>query len=293
MIVVPSESDLVVRQRQSIPVKQKIAVFILVVFVGFVFVIGFGFYFGHWHHGFARTVARILPLPAASVEGDIIWYHDVVELAAAFELGKENKVFDSFDEALDVAIDRKLLTHLAEDIGVEVSKDEVADYALDDPSLQGFLDELRWNEADYRKYVVAPLLLSQGAEEAVYGADAYQNEAYDRAKKLLDDIERGIDFGDLAKQYSDDISSDFEGDIGYFGEDNIDAGFLPALELEFDEVSGILDIGTYYAIAKAYDVIGEGEDLLVGLQIITVNKAGLDKVLEEFTKDRDVRFFVR
>ncbi|MFH1632179.1 MAG: peptidylprolyl isomerase [bacterium] len=294
MIVVPRESQQPETHR-SLPRKYLALFFVLFLLAAIVAILVFGFLFGHWHQGLARSASRVLPVPAASVEGGIVWYRDVVELAAAFEASKDgaDSYASAFDEALEVAVERKHMEQLADYLGVVVTDDEIQAYEVEEGSLNEFLDFVGWSVKDYRKHVVRPLLISQHSEDAVYKADDYQLAALARAEKLYDDIELGIDFGDLARMYSDDISSEYNGDIGYFGKDDIYEGLESVFDLEVNEVSGVLDGGEYFAIVKVYDSIEDDGEVLLALKIITVGKAGLDEVMEEFSRGREVKFYVR
>ncbi|PIX62017.1 hypothetical protein CO057_03155 [Candidatus Uhrbacteria bacterium CG_4_9_14_0_2_um_filter_41_50] len=269
-----------------------VATFIFLILISFVFFIGVhGFYFQNWHTGAARVAAKFLPIPAAIVEGDIIWYKQVSETANLL-IAAEEESEGAFDMALEAVIRQVYVEHLAEELGVSVTRDEVSAYEVD--MIDGFLEEVGWSEREYRNYVVKPLLLAQKTEEALLNSYDYQAIARDDLAKVLLDLELGIPFSDLAEQYSEDGSAVFGGDIGLFEKFKLPVGMEPVWDLEVDQVSEILDLGDSYALVKVYDnVVLEGERTHVALQVILVKKATLSEVLEDFARAQEVKVFVR
>ncbi|MFH1712208.1 MAG: peptidylprolyl isomerase [Patescibacteria group bacterium] len=282
--------------RPKLRTSHAIAFFILIVVVGGLLFSAFGFYFIHWRGDLARQVSHFLPLPAASVEGDKILYRDIAELAVLLEQSNGDGIFnDPWDEALELAIKRKHTEHLAQEMQVFIGSQTIADYKLDEAEIADLLTAIDWTSDDYRKYIVGPLLLSQKLEQAVFDSQIYQESAYDRAELIMDNIELGISFTDLARQYSQDLSSSLGGDFGYVTMADLDEGLEDIFDLEAGETSDILEGPEYFAIAYVYDVVPNQEDggILVGLQLITVNKNGLSYALSQYMTDREVIFYVR
>ncbi len=268
--------------------------FVLLISVSMIFFIGVhGFYFQNWHTGSARVVAKYLPIPAASVEGDIVWYKQVSETANLFSV-VDNGQEDAFESAFEAAIRQKYILHLAQELGVTVTKDEINSYPINEQEIATYLFEIDWSENEYRKYIVTPLLYAQKTEEALLSSYDYQAIARGELDKVLLDVELGIPFSDLAVQYSEDSSAVFGGDIGLYEQTDLPAGMELVWDLEVDELSDILDLGDAYALVKVYDdVILEGERTNVALQLILVKKATLAEVLEDYAKTEDVKVFVR
>ena len=76
-----------------------------------------------------------------------------------------------------------------------------------------------------------------------------------RADKILDDLKRGGDFAELAREYSLDIpTKDKGGDLGYFAEGTLLPDFEEACgKLEVGEVSGAVKTGLGYHVIKILD----------------------------------------
>ena len=74
------------------------------------------------------------------------------------------------------------------------------------------------------------------------------------AQEVLDKINAGEDFAELAKEYSTDGSAENGGDLGFFGKGDMVAEFEDAAwALEMDEVSGIVKTEYGYHIIKKTD----------------------------------------
>lgn len=265
----------------------------LATMVGLVFGLGLlvkGIYMDHWTNGPVRTFTKIIPIPAASVNGEMIYYDDVAELAtltAATDVSEE----DPFAVALEVAIRRKHMEQLAAEFGIDGDQllkesDETIDQEL--------IQDLGWSEKMYRRHILRPLLIAQALEQEVYTSAEYQEPAHQRMEGIVNNIELGINFTDLAIQYSEGGAAPAGGDIGYVTRDELEEGLRPLFDLDADEYSDILEADTFFAVGYVYDVIEVlGEKEQIGAQIITINKQTLAEALEEYIPQQEVKVFVR
>lgn len=283
--------------RKKIPRSYIVLFFFIVLFFisfSYVFV---GFYFNHWYTGPARIAARVLPLPAVVVDNEIVWYTDISEMANVFAVASESfvtEIDDPFQFAINRNVSNTHLNHLADQLGISVSRTEVREYEISDTDLDVFLKKVGWTESQYRRYIVEPLLIAQVTEEAVYSSSELQSSAKERIENIERDIQLGIKFSDLAVQYSDDLSSDNGGFIGLFTDEDLPIGLESVFNMEVDAVSGVLETPTDFAIVYINDATEiDDERVRVGLQIITIHKDSLADVLDEFVKDVPVYYFVR
>lgn len=257
----------------------------------------FALYLGHGYTGAARLFAHVVPIPAAIVEGDVIWYAEVAEFANVFDRARAEEgadVPDPFQAALDRAVSNAHLRSYAESIGVQVTRSDVQSYVIDDEDFETFLHDVHWSESRYRRLVIEPLLYAQAAEAIVYDDAAQQIASSERVTNVKRDLERGIRFEDLAIQYSDDPSGTSGGFLGFYTKDAMPSG----LEEVFDDAvrtpSEILDTDGAFVIAQIYDtIIIDGERAQVALQIISIKKTGLAPVLETYVEGRKVWYLVR
>lgn len=281
-------------KKRKLPIKYTVLFFVLVLFFVGTFSLYLGFYKSHWHNGFARSIVSVVPLPVASVEGETVWYKEVIELSLIFDFQDDsNHLEDAFDKALEIAIDRRHLEQLADDLSVSILESDVLNYEIKNEN--EFLTKIGWSEKDYRKYIVRPLLISQAVESTAYSSLEHQKIAHAEIESIKENVDLGVSFIDLAKQYSDDSSSVLGGDVGYFKKSDFGEGLESIFDLEVGEVSEILEAEEYFVIAKVYDVILDEnkERDQVGVYIITVDKNDLSVVLEEYKKGREVKIFVK
>jgi hypothetical protein len=246
----------------------------------------------HWRTGFGRTLSGIVPFPAATVGFQVVWYHEVVELAEVLdEFQTDDSVADSFDRALNLAVRRRLIEKLAGDLGVTVTDEEIP---APTPEVLSLMAVHGWSEADYRKYLSRPLLLAQKTEDQLQLSDEFQEIAKKKLQVVQDHLALGIAFSDIANQYSEDSSAAYGGDIGYFYRDELPAGLEGIFEAALNEPTEILEVPDGFVIAMLYDAIEiDGVRSEVGVRIIKARKATLAEVLEIFSPSQTVWYLVR
>jgi len=283
--------------RKPIPRSYLVVFFSLVLFfVTFSYAL-FGFYLEHWYAGPARIAARVLPLPAALIEGEVLWYEDISEFANVFEVsGKDvgTDITDPFQSGLERASRNIHLEHFATKLGIEVTKAELENYEIVDESFELFLESVGWNEKRYRSYVVRSLLLAQKLEAEVLSNAEYQTKVYAEMENVLQDIELGLSFDDVAIQSSEDVSAEIGGYSGFFTKEDLPEGLQSAFSLDLYEVSDILETEEAFYVVRPYEIVGFGEDRLqIALQIIVRNKQLLAPALDAFIETQSEWYFIR
>ncbi len=262
-----------------------IGVFALLAAALVVWTVWYGFWHTHWHEGWARTAAQVLPFPVASVEGDIIWYGEVSELANRYESLRDLEANEGFSLAASALVDLKHTEHFALELGVNLS--DISE--VDQEGVEDLLAMTGWNSDEYDQYVAYPQALALAVEQAVYSSQEYQLSARLEIEELYDQINRGVPFIDIAATNSDHLSAAYNGDLGEVGVEDIDLGLRSIFELKADEVSPILETETYFAIVLVEEVFeDEEEGTIVSARIITIDKVGLSEALEVFTRTQDV-----
>lgn len=207
-----------------------VAVLVLAVFTGVVRVYAFGA-----TDKFTVTVARILRLPVAKINGTVALYTDYAEDLHAITImrnyDKANKGpggaltdQEMSDQVLLRLANNALLDEVAPIYGVTV---EAADIdSLKANLLQQFqnVDELNtelkkrygWTLADYEKKVMRSFVLQGKLSEKLAADEKLKAEIKDQAQKVLDQAKGGADFAALATQYGQDGTKDLGGDLGFF-----------------------------------------------------------------------------
>ncbi|MCA9348596.1 peptidylprolyl isomerase [Candidatus Saccharibacteria bacterium] len=225
---------------------------------------------------FYYNVTKIVPMPIARVGGSFVYYDDYLfELRRYVHYFESQQNVDFSSEAgqaslreqqkrsIDKVIEDVYIAKLARQKNISVSNDEVdAEIALlreqnklgsDEEAFEEvLLDFWGWTINDYRQYVRKELLKQKVTE-------AYDDQAWTRAREVEQKLEAGADFADLAAEYSDDLASAANG--GEYGfdlnleENNEDPQVLEAVfGLKKGQVSEVINTGYRLEIVKVLDV---------------------------------------
>lgn len=216
----------------------------------------------HAHHGIARVAARIVPVPAAVVDGRVVWYATVVERAIALETVADVPHEDAMARALVLAKRRAVLDNLAAEFGIEQYADQ---------------------------YVLA-----KQVEAAALGDAALQATARGRLERVQLKYEQGIRFADLAGEYGEGAAALTAGSLGYVNPMTLPEDLKTvASTIAGGEVSDIVETTYAFWLVKAEDVI-ESEDgtRSVWLRVIEVKKDLLGDVVDERLEKARVREFL-
>jgi peptidyl-prolyl cis-trans isomerase SurA len=109
-------------------------------------------------------------------------------------------------------------------------------------------------------------------------SEKIRNEKLQLAKKVLQEIQKGKDFAELAKKYSEDISASSGGDVGFVTKGKMVREFEDAVfSLKAGQISGVVETEYGYHIIKVEEVL-PGETLTLKevkepiTQILTLEK---------------------
>ncbi len=289
-------------------------------------VFGFCLYRYQWHGGVAEVVTKVLPYPAAIVNGKVIRYADFQDHLQALErfyrdqqaTAVSGSVFP--DEAelkrrvLDQLIKDRLAESLAARYGIVVTSED-ADRAYDATILdQSALAaptgkakaEARASDTLRRMYDLRPsqfktgilhdFLVRQQLERAVQSDEALNAENRKKAEAALAELRAGKSFKDVAASYSEDRAiAPSGGDRGLIGR-----GLLPpevetaAFALKPGETSGVIKSAFGYHVLRVVDrQEANGQVAKVHLLEILVRPIQLDDYLESQKKSASIIVFVR
>ena len=180
----------------------------------------------HATGGVARSLSRLVLIPAAVVNGHPVSYSKVIKLARYIKdsTGDYDKK-TAFDEALKVSVYRLYIDELARAHGVIVTESELEAYSDDE---------------DYQKYILTPLLLTQKTAVVVESDEVYQAEALETMESIRKKLAQGMPFGDVAQNFSQDASAAARGDLGIMNMGMLEAWLVPAVALEPGDISAVL-----------------------------------------------------
>lgn len=296
------------------------------VFASLVVAFGFGLYRYGWRGGVTEIVTKVLPYPAALVEGRPIRYSEYQEDLAVLERFYEaergraapGSVFPTMEDlkrrVLDRLIKDKLASVLAERYGVVVTSDDVKKVYDTTILEQASLDtvggkaraEARAAETLERLYglrpsqfktrVLHPFLIRQKLEIAVQDDEELNADKRRKAEAARQQLLEGKDFKDVALAFSEDPSAAATGgDRGFIGR-----GLLApevetaAFALEDGETSEVVkSVFGYHVLRVTGRQRQGGETVKVKLQEILVRPIQLDDWLEAQKKTASIIVFVR
>lgn len=235
------------------------------------------FFLFHFFNNSAIFFSRFIVVPAVVLGGDsdssriTLSYREVAQLA---------RLVESFDEALKIDVHRMYVEQLADELGVTVSAEEIADYAASNKQLNDNLVTTGWSENDYLEFVVGPLLLAHKVELAAYDNHASQEPAQQELAGLLSKVDQGIPFADVAKYFSQDFASaKLSGSFELTAVEQLPAWLTPAVKLSPGDRSQILSAGDAYWVVELVSRETIDDQEYVRFRGIAVKKKSLGEII--------------
>ena len=253
------------------------------------------FFITHAANGIFRPLSSLVIIPAAKVQNKSMSYRYVVEMAHGLEgFGGATERKDAFDRALALSVYRLYIEALADKLDVKVSKDELVAYPIDQAVIAPGLELAKWNEADYRKFIVEPLLLAQKTEAAVSGNPVYQAEALETMESLRRKIAQGMPFADVAEGFSQDPSALSRGDLGVMSMGTLMSWLQPATTLAPGDISEILHAPNAYWTVTLIEYFPSevAEQAAVHFRGIAVKKKSFGAVIGDAMAENPAWVFV-
>lgn len=249
---------------------------------------------------FMYGVTQVVPFPVAIVNNRPVSYNDYLFELRHYMHYYETQQHTDFDtkegkqqlavfeqRSYDQVIQNAYVQELADKYDISVSESDV-DKAVtqvraqnrlgaSDDVFQSVLSEFwGWSVTDFRRELKQELL----AQKVV---DRLDTKTHDRANQVLAQLQQGADFGDLAKQASDDQSTKANG--GDYGAliDRTNTQIAPQIidalfKLSAGQYSGIINTGDTLTIVKVTQVQGtqvRASDISFTFQPITTYTAPL------------------
>lgn len=238
--------------------------------------------FFHVGDGVMRSFSRFV-LPPAWISLSPISYHRVVETAHAFVA---LDIAPTYQEAFPLALGfvlRDVRTMDLLDDGV-VSGETILTKA-DQISLlaQGI------SEKEQQKYIEAPLFRSRSAE-------SLRNEMLPsqemRLQNVLEKIELGMPFADIARYFSEDSSAMSGGDLGVFLVSELPVWAQDTATMEVNEIRSDFVGADAFWVLKVVDAGDEGVEAWVQIRGIAINKPTLGAILRAHAAEHAAWVFV-
>lgn len=237
---------------------------IIAVLVVVLVVFGFGVYnYGWYQNALGAKIVRVFHFPAAYVNYRSLSLGDLLDDARTLEniYAKQAEAVPEFSppslseikkNVLDRMIKEELVYQKARNYGVKITLKQVDEEFQNLLNQSGqteeevendFRDLYGWGKEQFKKKVIQPFLYQEGLEKALNEDEKLTLEIKQRAEDVLARVKGGENFEELAKQYSEDITADSGGDLGFFSRGEM----VP----EFEEAAFNLDEGQISDLVKS------------------------------------------
>lgn len=258
-----------------------------------------------------RRMVKILPFPAAVAGNDIITIEEldrrmdpVKNFYLSAESSSEGKIdFPDSDVQKILKVKKKyILNKLVEDAiiereatkeGIEITPEMLSQETSRELERYGEKEEVRrsladlygWNIPDFEENVVRPRLYEKGLLENLKKTDDSYKNSRVKIEKALDELKEGNDFKSIVKTYSEGESAKNEGDLGWFGAEEM----LPEISsvvsgLDKGKTSEIIESSLGYHIVRIEDRKKEDEEEKIRLRQIFVKTKTVSDWLGEYEK---------
>ncbi len=259
-----------------------------------------------------ETAANIVPYPVLSVNGNVLWNAETYG-TYLFELRSIKKFYESQQQDLSSDEGKQRLTDLKEELfkqlidqqivaqeaakeRVTVSSKEVEEEFKNLSESAGGNDKVKetlqklygWTVDDFKKKIKFNLVQKKLADK-ITNDPTRNGAAKTKADDVLSQLNKGADFAELAKKYSEDTSASSGGDLGFISKGQTVKEFEDAaFALEPGKVSGVVKTQFGYHIIKAL----EKKDDTVHVAHILIKGVDLETWLQEQRdKAKVVRYF--
>ena len=282
-------------RKKHLGIKKRVTIFMWLALGAAATVIGSltGLYFIHFDGSIVRAMTRVIPIPAAVVNTDVVLYYDWItqthSLKTYYSHVSSPEQSLSSDEikqyVLRRLIEQQLVKQLAKRYTVTVTPEEInkqTDVLIAETDSRESLvlqihDLFGWTIEEFQQSVIKPLLLRNKLALALTLDDRLNHDARISAENLLEQIRKGTDtFEYIASRYSQDISAVQGGDLGYFRLGDMVPEFSQALNsMQPGEISNVVKTRFGYHIIKLVEVLksDDGEELIRAKHILIRSKS--------------------
>lgn len=266
------------------PLATKVAAGLVAVFALVLIVFGVLIYGYHSESPIVYGVAKVIPFPVSSVNGNFVSYGDYLfqlnankrgyqqnaklnnQPAADFKTTEGKKILTQFHTAsLEKVKSDAVVAQLAAQKKVKVTDKDVTtlidtlykNYGGKDTLLKTLKDIYGWDLNDLKK-VVRKQLLEQKLSEKVTSDPVIDAQAKAKAADVAKKVKDGGDFAAIAKQYSQASDAASGGDLGTFSKGQVSDEIQKAVDaLPVGGVSDLVKDQYGYEIIKVTEKTGD------------------------------------
>lgn len=270
-----------------------------------------GVYKYNWQGKFVDGVMRVVPLPAASVNGQWVSYSDWQAGVATVnhlyaqkdELGLNSSLpsltqEDIASNELERLIEQRVLENLATEYQITVSSDEIEEeytasilpQATDEADVINTVETLYgWTLDEFKQEIVREVVLRGKLQDAMNADETLNAKAKQKITEVKAKLDAGEVFSDVATTYSEDGSAQNGGDLSW-----IEKGQTVP---EFEQVAFATAIGATSDIFTSpfgYHILTvvEAEAERVHVAHILVKFISIDEQVVSLKNSADIKRFV-
>jgi parvulin-like peptidyl-prolyl isomerase len=249
--------------------------------VGYLGLIAIGIYAFGMDNALTKKTTGFIPYPAAIVGKNIITISNLAKKVSSVRSFYENQDYSQIGMRVDFTTsdgkkrlkikEKNVLNKLIENLiveqeanrqGIKLTSEIVSQEVSRKMEQYGNESEVRenlsrlygWNLADFENNIVKPDMYKEKLLENLKTNDSSYKDAKEKAGKALSEVKGGTDFKTVIKRYSEGDSAKNDGDLGWFGADEM----LPEISsvvflLDKSKVSDIIESPLGYHIVKVED----------------------------------------
>ncbi len=277
-------------------------------------------YVFHANYPVVVTIGRILHLPAIIVDGKWITISEIEENTASIKRFYENQDFSRFGIRIDFETEngkkrlqlqqRKMINKLIEDIAIKqianewnirVSDDAVAT-AMERPmtemgteeSVKSQLENLYgWSLKDFGDKVVRGQLLREKVSAKFKEKNKISREKLIQIKKAKAELDDGRDFNDVAQRYSEGLTANSGGMMGWFGKKQLqDEIGKQIFTMKKGEYTDVIETQLGVHIVHVNDISEVDGKKLINISQIIIKKKTLAEFLNEQISKMNVKILL-
>jgi parvulin-like peptidyl-prolyl isomerase len=197
----------------------------------------------------ANKISKVIPFPAAIIDWrNIVYINDLQANLASVQkfyqtqnFAKEGLRIDFTTEngkkrlkvkereVLDKMVEDRIIEILAKNKGITVSEKEVNDVVSQKLNEFGTAEEVKndllksygWSLEDFKKRVVLPNLYMEKLAQEISTKQTDTTKSKEKITQAQNELEKGKDFSDVVRSYSEGPSRDKGGELGWAKKDQV------------------------------------------------------------------------